>query len=58
LHEQNPAIIQRDLKPGNILLKVESDNIYVKIGDYGLVALHEFSERSFDVFANEETGEQ
>jgi serine/threonine protein kinase len=53
LHEQNLAIIHRDLKPANILFKIESKNCHIKLGDYGLVALHEFSERSTDKFVNE-----
>jgi serine/threonine-protein kinase len=46
LHEQNPPLIHRDLKPANILLK-ESKNSgrLVKIADFGLIVLHEYSDQ-------------
>lgn len=45
LHKHN--IIHRDLKPSNILLKKgENSEIFVKIADFGLSVLHEFSEQS------------
>ncbi len=46
LHKQNPQIIHRDLKPDNILLKKENRKIYVKIADFGLIAFHNFAERT------------
>jgi serine/threonine protein kinase len=41
------SIIHRDLNPNNILLKrdLRSDR-FIKIGDFGLVALHNFAEKS------------
>ncbi len=52
LHKQKPAIIHRDLKPANILFKEEEESVFVKIGDYGLVALHKFADNLVD----EQTG--
>jgi serine/threonine protein kinase len=46
LHKQNPQIIHRDLKPSNILLKKEDKNAYVKIADFGLIAIHEYAEQT------------
>jgi hypothetical protein len=47
LHKQNPPLIHRDLKPANILLKNnESKGFCVKIADFGLLAIHNFSEQS------------
>ncbi len=44
LHKKNPSLIHRDLKPTNILLKKsEAEGICVKIADFGLNAIHEFS---------------
>jgi hypothetical protein len=41
LHKQNPPLIHRDLKPANILLKKdEAKGFRIKIGDFGLVAVH------------------
>jgi serine/threonine protein kinase len=48
LHKQKPAIIHRDLKPANILFKEEMENVFVKIGDYGLIALHKFADNLVD----------
>jgi serine/threonine protein kinase len=37
-YPQNPQIIQRDLCPDNILIKLEENNeVVVKIADFGLV---------------------
>ncbi len=37
LHGQNPPIVHRDIKPGNILVQYRyRGNIYVKFGDFGL----------------------
>jgi hypothetical protein len=47
LHKQNPPIIHRDLKPENILLKRDfNSNRFIKIADFGLIALHEFALQS------------
>jgi alpha-tubulin suppressor-like RCC1 family protein len=45
LHKKN--LIHRDLKPANILLKkCDQKGFCVKIADFGLMAIHEFSEQS------------
>lgn len=36
LHDQSPAVIHFDLKPDNLLLEGEGDNILVKVADFGL----------------------
>jgi alpha-tubulin suppressor-like RCC1 family protein len=41
LHKQIPPIIHRDLKPDNILLKIGSNNQFVKIADLGLARIHQ-----------------
>ncbi len=41
LHKQILPIIHRDLKPDNILLKIGSNNEFVKIADFGLACIHE-----------------
>jgi hypothetical protein len=41
LHKQIPPIIHRDLKPDNILLKIGSNNEFVKIADFGLACIHQ-----------------
>ncbi len=47
LHKKNPPLIHRDLKPANILLKICDQNGFcVKIADFGLITIHEFSEKS------------
>jgi hypothetical protein len=47
LHEQNPSLIHRDLKPANILLKkCDTKGFCIKIADFGLMAIHKFSEQS------------
>jgi hypothetical protein len=47
LHKLNPPIIHRDLKPENILLKKNfNSNRFIKIADFGLIALHEFALQS------------
>jgi serine/threonine protein kinase len=47
LHKKNPPLIHRDLKPANILLKKsKSKGFCVKIADFGLMAIHKFSEQS------------
>jgi serine/threonine protein kinase len=46
LHQQSPQIIHRDLKPDNILVKIENNEVFVKIADFGLIAFHEFAERT------------
>jgi hypothetical protein len=47
LHKQNPPLIHGDLKPANILLKKdEAKGFCVKIADFGLVAIHDFSKQS------------
>jgi serine/threonine protein kinase len=54
LHKRTPAIIHRDLKPANILIKEYEESIFVKIGDYGLVAFHEYIDDSEDGLVSEE----
>jgi hypothetical protein len=46
LHQRSPQIIHRDLKPDNILVKIENNEVFVKIADFGLIAFHEFAERT------------
>jgi serine/threonine protein kinase len=47
LHTRKNAIIHRDLKPANILLKKSDQKGFcVKIADFGLIAVHNFSEQS------------
>jgi serine/threonine protein kinase len=50
LHKQKPPIIHRDLKPENILLKKCKDTKrLIKIADFGLVAIHEFAQQSYNI---------
>jgi serine/threonine protein kinase len=45
LHKRN--LIHQDLKPANILLKKdEAKGFRVKIADFGLAAIHDFSDKS------------
>jgi hypothetical protein len=47
LHTRKKSIIHRDLKPPNILLKkCDQKGFCVKIGDFGLIAIHDFPEQS------------
>jgi serine/threonine protein kinase len=47
LHKQNPPLIHRDLKPANILFKkCDQKKFCVKIADFGLIATHDFPEKS------------
>jgi serine/threonine protein kinase len=47
LHKQNPPLIHRDLKLANILLKKSDQKEFcVKIADFGLIAIHDFPEKS------------
>eukprot|EP00798_Chlamydomonas_sp_ICE-L_P015484 gene15484-21569_t len=41
LHDQSPAIIHFDLKPDNLLVEGEGDNLSVKVADFGL-SKHKF----------------
>jgi alpha-tubulin suppressor-like RCC1 family protein len=46
LHKQNPPIIHRDLCPDNILIICnDSNEVVVKIADFGLVTIHKFAEQ-------------
>jgi hypothetical protein len=50
LHKQNPPLIHRDLKPANILLKIcDQKRFFVKIADFGLMAIHHYSEQSHSI---------
>jgi serine/threonine protein kinase len=50
LHKQNPPPIHRDLKPANILLKTcDQKGFFVKIADFGLMAIHYYSEQSHSI---------
>ncbi len=44
LHKQN--IIHRNLKPANILVSYGSHDRFLKLGDYGISAFHEFDDQS------------
>jgi hypothetical protein len=50
LHKQNPAVIHRDLKPGNILLSDRSNGQIeerrARIADFGLAVNHDFENQS------------
>jgi serine/threonine protein kinase len=46
LHNQDPRIIHRDLNPYNILVTNSNEGRYVKIADFGLMALHRFEDQS------------
>ncbi len=46
LHTRNDPLIHRDLKPANILLKRDKRGNYVKIADFGLLAIHQFVKES------------
>lgn len=47
LHKQSKPIIHRDLRPDNIMLKIdENGKNIVKIADIGLVKLHEYGHQS------------
>jgi serine/threonine protein kinase len=51
LHKQDPPLIHRDLKPANILLKkCDQKGFCVKIADFGLIAIHEFSQQSHTIY--------
>jgi serine/threonine protein kinase len=43
LHKQDPPLIHGALTPSNILLKKSEEGLYVKIADFGLIALHQYS---------------
>jgi serine/threonine protein kinase len=45
LHNWNKPIIHRDLKPDNILITDGIDGRFIKLADFGLSTLHEFSEQ-------------
>ena len=36
LHNMEPPILHRDVKPGNILMKREGDSLHAKMADFGL----------------------
>ncbi len=42
LHNLEPSIIHRDLNPRNILVTYDRNGKFVKIADFGLIALHKF----------------
>uniref|UniRef100_A0A7S0RG56 Protein kinase domain-containing protein n=1 Tax=Chlamydomonas leiostraca TaxID=1034604 RepID=A0A7S0RG56_9CHLO len=42
LHDQSPAVIHFDLKPDNLLVEGEGDDILVKVADFGL-SKHKFN---------------
>jgi serine/threonine protein kinase len=44
LHKQN--IIHRDLRPEKILIAYGTNGRFVKLGDFGLAVIHEFSEQT------------
>ena len=41
LHAQNPAVIHFDLKPDNLLVDGDGENLHVKVADFGL-SKHKF----------------
>jgi serine/threonine protein kinase len=45
LHKLEPPIIHRDLKPENIMVTYDRNDRFVKIADFGLIALHNENEK-------------
>jgi serine/threonine-protein kinase len=46
LYRHNPPIIHRDLKPDNILITNGINGRFIKIADFGLSTIHEFSQKT------------
>jgi serine/threonine protein kinase len=53
LHQQNPQIIHKNLKPQNILLKIKRNFVLVKIADFDFMGFQYFTERTLISFAHE-----
>lgn len=46
LHEFEPKIIHRDLRPDNILMMLDHNNrVFAKIADFGLVTIHKYAQQ-------------
>ena len=49
LHDQSPPIIQRDIKPGNILFSNKASNgVYLKLCDFGLAEFYDGKTQTSD----------
>jgi len=49
LHGNDPPIIHRDIKPDNILIKLDNSQNFVKIEDFGYLTFYEFIGKNSDV---------
>jgi serine/threonine protein kinase len=46
IHKMDPPIIHRDLKPANILITNGNNGRFIKLADFGLSTIHEYSLQS------------